>query len=378
MTSTTPETSTEARTATPVESGTESSELFQEITGLAQHVLTFDLGSEPADWEAVGAAGLISLALPESAGGDGTGLPGAAAVLIQAGRVACALPVFSTLALGALPLARFGTPEQQQRFLTPVVTRNAVLTAAVNEPSSALPSHPRTTARRDGNQWILDGTLLAVPDADHALVILVPVSAPDGPAIALVGPHGPGVHLTSTPAAGAQPRFAVHLRGAAIDAADLIPGAGAVRQLYRHALAGAALYAHGILSGALELTVKHVAERHQFGRPLATFQAVTQQVADVYMVARALELTASSAAERVHAGRSDDVEEQTAAHWVAHELLPALGTCHHLHGGLGVDRTYPLHRLAAAARDLVAVIGGPVAATDRLADSLDSLLEVTA
>jgi hypothetical protein len=299
-------------------------------------------------------------------------------VLVQAGRVAADPAVLSTLAFGALPLAAVATAEQQARYLTPVVSGNAVLTAALNEPSSSMPSRPRTTARRVGEDWIVDGTLLAVTAADRALRILVPVTTPDGAGIALVDPSGPGVELTGMPVAGAQPRFAVHLRGARVPAADLIPGGSVVAQLHRHALAGAALYAHGVLEAALGLTVRHVAQRQQFGRPLATFQAVTQQVADVYMVARALELTAFSAAARLHSGRPDDVEEQTAGHWVCHELLAALGICHHLHGGLGVDRSYPLHRLAAVARDLVAVVGGPTAATDRLADSLRSLPELRA
>jgi 3-oxo-4-pregnene-20-carboxyl-CoA dehydrogenase alpha subunit len=370
MTSTTP--------PAPAQSTDEASQLRREVTELAQHVLTPELGTGPQAWSAVCAAGLISLALPEQVGGDGTGLQGAAPVLIAAGQIACGLPVFSTLALGALPLAACGSADQQHRFLAPVVTRNAVLTAALNEPSSSMPRSPRTIARAAGDGWVLDGTVLAVPDADRALRILVPVMAPDGPAVALVDPRGAGVHLTGGPVAGAQPRFSVQLRAAALPAGDLIPGAQAVAQVHRHALAGAALYAHGLIEAALALTVRHVADRHQFGRPLATFQAVTQQIADVYMVARALELTASSAAERLHAGRPDDVEEQTAAHWVSHELLPALGICHHLHGGLGVDQTYPLHHLAGAARDLVAVIGGPVAATHRLAASLSTLPEMTA
>ena len=113
----------------------------------------------------------------------------------------------------------------------------------------------------------------------------------------------------------------------------------------------------GLLAGALALTTAHVATREQFGRPLAAFQAVAQQIADVYVASRTVHLTALAACWSLDTGtRPSDVD--VAAYWFAAESPPAARTCHHLHGGLGLDVTYPLHRYSGQLRDLVRLLGG--------------------
>jgi alkylation response protein AidB-like acyl-CoA dehydrogenase len=107
------------------------------------------------------------------------------------------------------------------------------------------------------------------------------------------------------------------------------------------------------VAGALDLTAEHVRIREQFGKPLATFQAVAQQIADVYIAARTLHLAALAACWRL-----DESDVAVAAYWLASEAPAALHTCHHLHGGLGVDAGYPLHRYYAATKDLVRLVGG--------------------
>jgi hypothetical protein len=119
--------------------------------------------------------------------------------------------------------------------------------------------------------------------------------------------------------------------------------------------------ADGVFAGALNLTAEHVRKRHQFGKPLATFQAVAQQIADLYVVARTVHLASCAASY----GFADD-DLDIAAYWVAAELPAALQTCHHLHGGLGVDVTYPLHRFYAQAKDLARLVGGASARLDRI------------
>ncbi len=119
--------------------------------------------------------------------------------------------------------------------------------------------------------------------------------------------------------------------------------------------------ADGVLAGALALTAEHLRTRHQFGKPLATFQAVAQQIADVYVVARTVHLASCAASNGL-----DDDDLDIAAYWVATELPAALQTCHHLHGGLGVDITYPLHRYYAQAKDLARLVGGSALRLDRI------------
>ncbi len=257
-------------------------------------------------------------------------------VLTEAGRAAIAVP---GLALGVLPLARHGIE----------VPEGALVTAALHEPSDPMTSRPRTTARGG----VINGVKIGVPAAAAAHRILVPVSTDEGAAVALVDPASPGVTPNPTPTSSGHPEFSLHLVGVPYDRTF-----DGLADLRRFALAGACATADGLLAAALELTKKHVATREQFGRPLATFQAVAQQIADVYISARTLHLATWSACWRLAEGLDADADLDIAAHWVGEELLPAIRTCHHLHGGLGLDVTYPLHRYYSLAKDLVRSIGG--------------------
>jgi 3-oxo-4-pregnene-20-carboxyl-CoA dehydrogenase alpha subunit len=109
-----------------------------------------------------------------------------------------------------------------------------------------------------------------------------------------------------------------------------------------------------------------VAAREQFGRPLAAFQAVAQHIADIYITSRTLHLAALSACWRMQAGRDAGADLDVAAYWLAGQAPEALRTCHHLHGGIGMDVTYPLHRYSALVKDLVRFVGGADYRLDRL------------
>ena len=108
----------------------------------------------------------------------------------------------------------------------------------------------------------------------------------------------------------------------------------------------------GVVSAALALTRDYVASRQQFGRPLAAFQAVAQQIADVYIASRTLDVATWSGIWR------QDGDLAVAAYWLTEEAPKAMQVCHHLHGGLGVDVTYPMHRYYSMTKDLVRFLGG--------------------
>jgi 3-oxo-4-pregnene-20-carboxyl-CoA dehydrogenase alpha subunit len=293
------------------------------------------LGRESAEnaWKALSRAGLLGLAVPERLGGDGLGLPEIAVLLTEVGRAGVTLPTLHTLALGVLPIVRLGTRRQQEELLAEVASGDRVLTAALREPVG-----PPATV--DGG--LLSGVKVGVGYAHVAHRILVSA----GEEVFLVDPHSAGVSLLRTPTSSGAPEFTVRL--------DRVPAQplGATDELERLAIAGACATGDGLLAGALAHTVEHVRTRKQFGRPLAAFQAVAQQIADVYIASRTLHLAAVSACR----GRDDD--QAVAGYWLAEEALPALHICHHLHGGLGVDIGYPLHRYYSATKDLVRLLYG--------------------
>jgi alkylation response protein AidB-like acyl-CoA dehydrogenase len=143
--------------------------------------------------------------------------------------------------------------------------------------------------------------------------------------------------------------------------------AESVGGLYQLAVAGACALADGALAGALALTRDHLATRRQFGRPLAQFQAVSQQIADVYIAARTLHLATVSACWRLAEGRDAAGDLDVAAYWCAEHAPRSVRICHHLHGGLGMDVTYPLHGYSSLAGDLVRFLGGADYRLERLA-----------
>ncbi|MEU6560473.1 acyl-CoA dehydrogenase family protein [Nocardia nova] len=117
-------------------------------------------------------------------------------------------------------------------------------------------------------------------------------------------------------------------------------------------------YASGLLSGALKLTAGHLGSRTQFGRPLATFQAASQEIADIYILATALESMSLYCNWTIDNGGSAGTGLDAALYFFAGEGRAAMQMCHHLHGGLGVDIGYPMHRYFSLAKDVVRHCGG--------------------
>ena len=305
------------------------------IVRLAGEVLSDHDGTPERLWKSLGQAGLLGLAVPQELGGAGLGATATGLLLTEIGRYAAQVPAWSTLALGVLPVARWGSPGQQ-RDLLPGVLEGRVLTAALGEPVTAT------------SDWRLTGTCHAVPDADRADRVLVRVQPMRA---ALVDPAAPGVTLLRTSTSAGTDEFSLRLEDVAAE-----PLGDGEADLERYAVAGACALGDGALAGALRMTADHVRDRHQFGRPLATFQAVAQQIADVYIASRTMHLAALAAGWGVDNG--SDADLWTAAYWLSSEALPALRTCHHLHGGLGLAADYPLHRHTALVRDLVRHLGG--------------------
>jgi len=307
----------------------------QAVADLAAQVLT---GPDP--WKALAQAGLLDADL---------GVLEIAVLLTEIGRRAPSMQALATLMTGALPLLRWGHPDPA------VASGEVLLTSALREPSDPAPAPP-ATALADGK---LTGTKIGVPYAEQSHRILVPASC----GVALLDPSAEGVTLTRTPSSSGEPEYTLRLDQA--PAERVLGGAECVRDLYRLAVAGACALADGAVAGALALTRDHVATRRQFGRPLATFQAVSQQIAEVYIASRTMHLATRAACWRLAEGHDAAADLEVAAYWCAEQAPESVRLCHHLHGGLGMDATYPLHRFSSLVSDLVRYLGGAQYRLDR-------------
>jgi 3-oxo-4-pregnene-20-carboxyl-CoA dehydrogenase alpha subunit len=339
----------------------ELSEAQRVIAASAADVLK---GAGDSPWPALAGAGLLALTLPGWLDGDDLGVLDAAVLLTEIGRAAALVPALATIMLGALPVARWGSRAQQERLLAGVGTGETILTAGIREQSEPRPAVPTTVATLTGEDvGVVTGTKIGVPYAAQTRWLLIPAAlAGGGRTVVVVDPVAAGVAITPTPASGDSPEATVQLDEAPITSvlrAGQEPGrTDAVDDLYLLATAGAAAQADGALAGALDLTSGYIAQRQQFGKPLATFQAVAQQIADVYIAGRTLHLAALSANWRLAAGLDATGDVDLAAFWLAQEGPAAMRTCHHLHGGIGVDMEYPMVRYSSMINDLTRFVGG--------------------
>ncbi|CAM3880462.1 acyl-CoA dehydrogenase family protein [Nocardiopsis rhodophaea] len=348
---------------------------------------------DTATWKAMAQAGLLGTAVGEDQGGTGPGPVEVAVVLREVGARTSRVPAFATLALGALPVALCGTPDQRAA-LAPVVTGDHILAAPLGAPGRAdgAITDPATTARRQGSDYLLHGVTTSVPYATAAHTLLIPARLDDGGVgVLLVPGDAPGLSRPPQPAGTPDPAYGTGLDGVRVPVTALLGGdttGAAARTLHRCALAGLAATVSGALTGALELTTEHVKTRRQFGRALAELQAVTMKVGDIYVAARALDAAmwagvwrlATSGAPNRRAGAGIDApsaaataaEDDTdhvlaaAALLITDQVLDAFYTAQHLHGGLGVDVTYPLHRHFSIGKWASAVLGGPETQLDAL------------
>jgi len=300
-------------------------------------------------WGALVDGGVTALPVPERLGGDGVGLPEVATVLTEIGRHGAITPALATLGFGVVPLLDLASDEQQDRFLAGV-TKGGVLTAAINEPGTALPDRP-STVFANGR---LSGTKVGVGYAGQADWMIVTADS----AVVVVSPKASGVEVVQTPTSNDSEEYTVTFGDVAVEDSAVLAGATAPR-VNQLVLATTGAYVDGLVAGALRLTADYVANRKQFGKPLSTFQTVAAQLAEVYIASRTIDLVAKSVVWRLSEGRDADDDLDVLGYWITSQAPPVMQLCHHLHGGMGMDITYPMHRYYSTIKDLTRVLGGP-------------------
>lgn len=318
-------------------------------------------------WKALADADLLGLAVPEPAGGQGLGLVELCLLLQAQGRCLAPVPLWSTLLLGALPIARFGSDRQVARFLPPVVSGDLVLTGALNGSAAATTGAPPVVAEPVGGNrgsWRLSGTELAVPDAHVAGRILVPATTGSGGVIlAMVDPAADGVRLERAVTTNRQIHPQLDLGSVLVGEEEVIcgprDGAAALDFMLTVAHTGLAAITLGVCESALAQTATYLNQRHQFGRPLSAFQGTMLRAADAAIDIEAIRVTLWQAAWRIDAGLPA-VEEVAVARWQAAERgQRVVHATQHLHGGVGADVAYPIHRYFLWGKQIELMLGGP-------------------
>jgi alkylation response protein AidB-like acyl-CoA dehydrogenase len=301
---------------------------------------------DAALWRELAAVDLLGTALPEAASGNGGGFLELGVLLAEVGWSVAPVPAYATLVLGADPIARHGTPEQQRRFLPGVVAGTRILSAALQEPGRSDPMSPSTKALRYGPNWRLDGAKELVPAAQLADTILIPASMEDGDVSLFLLPcDAHGVEIRPVATTNGEPHADVFLDGAIVSAHDRL--GGPIESLYTRALVGLCAIQLGVCERALRIAADYTSGREQFGRPIGSFQAVQQRLADAFIDVEAIRWTTWHAAWLIARGRPLEEARRAARiakFWAAEAGARVAATTQHVHGGIGIDVTYPLHR----------------------------------
>jgi alkylation response protein AidB-like acyl-CoA dehydrogenase len=324
-------------------------------------------------WRELANAGLLGIHLSEDVGGAGLDFVAACLVIEAAGRTAAYVPVVETMVYGAEPIARFGTDAQRKAWLPGVASGETILTAAMAElvgevilPGGTEPT-TTATAQPDGT-WLLSGTKACVPAALVADAMVVPATckaadgAVSGIASFIVDTGADGVALTPQTTTTGRPEAIVDLDGVRVGADRLLgedaDGAAVITLITEFAATALCVQEAGACASALDLTAEYTKTRVQFDKPIATFQAVGQRAADAYVDTEAIRLTAWQAASRLAAGLPAAAEVAVAKYWAAEGGQRVVHAATHLHGGVGVDRDYPLHRYFLLTRQIELTLGG--------------------
>ena len=347
----------------------------EQVRDLAQKILSdhvtqerlraVESGTEWFDretWNALAQSNLIGIAFSENHGGGGLSLFEAGLVLEQIGRHVAPVPYLATVVMGGLPIDRFGSDEQKSRLLLPAATGDAILTAALMEPAGDDGLPPATTARKDGSAWRLDGVKTSVPAAHVAERVLVPATTGAGKVgMFAVDPRAKGVELQRQKGTSGERLSLMVLKDVAVDANDVLGDPQGGREILdwtvERTLAGLCITELGVAAEALRMTAEYTSKREQFGKAIGSFQAVGQRAADAYIDVEAIRMTAYQAVWRLAQGLPATDEVRIAKFWAAEGGHRATYAAQHLHGGIGVDVDYPLHRYYVWSKQIELTLG---------------------
>lgn len=325
-------------------------------------------------WQELAAANLLGVAIPEEYGGLGFGIFELALVLEQQGRAVAPIPLLPTLAMGALAVTKFGSVEQRSRLLPAVTSGECILTGAFQEWGANDPMETSLEAELEGAQWIITGSKPAVPAGHIADYIIVPArTGTNEMSLFLIGTKSDGLTLTSSLTTNRELHTQINLNGVQ---AELLGETGQgklslVWVLERVNVAIAAIVV-GSCAKAMEMAAEYTSQREQFGRPLSHNQAVTQRAADCYIGTDAMRLVLWQAAWRLDAGYPAAEEVRIAKWWASEIGQKVVHDVQHLHGGMGADIDYPVHRYFLWVKQLENTLGGGSSQLARLGSLIAS------
>ncbi|OBK20328.1 acyl-CoA dehydrogenase [Mycobacterium asiaticum] len=305
---------------------------------------------------------ILTSAAATQLGGDGFGVLEQVAILVALGHQLAAVPYLESVVLASGALARFGSEELQQEWGAPAVKGEKILTVALDGEMGDGP-----VQAVDGR---LSGSRTLVFYGPVADAFLVPAETESGTAVFLVAADDPGVTVTPLQTTGLGSVAHLALDGTEVADARRVGGADVVTWLRTISSLGRSAYQLGVLERGLQMTAEYARTREQFDRPIGSFQAVGQRLADGYIDVKGLRLTLTQAAWKVAEDIPAEIDVASAAFWAADAGHRVAHSIVHVHGGVGVDTDHPVHRYFLAAKEAEFALGGATGALRQIGREL--------
>lgn len=319
--------------------------------------------------------GWVGMSIAEQSGGAGASLLETCLVLEELGRRAVASPLISA-EVGAEVLAG-AAGDGASALLDPIVAGSHIVAVATSAPGSVEQDlAPAAGTRADGG-WAISGVFDLVPYAHEGDTLLIAADL-QGRGLSLVRAELPadGIQIRRQRVIGGEARSRVRLDGWLAADRHVLPVAPAAvgdlmaaAQLRAAVLQGA--HAVGACEGALELSVTWAKDRQQFGRPIGSFQTVSNRCADMRLAVDAARLLVWEAAWSLSAGRPDAAARVSTAKGYLNGAAEVVVTnSHQVHGALGYSTEYPLHVFTRSLKAFQASLGTTEHHLDAVATSL--------
>ncbi len=317
-------------------------------------------------FDRLGELGLTGIVFPEEYGGAGADYISYATAVEELSRVcgSTGVTLSAHLSLCANPIYMFGTEEQKQKFLVPLAKGEKIGAFGLTEPSAGSDAGgTRTTATRDGNEWILNGSKIFITNAGDA-EIYVALARSDktaekhrGISAFIVEKGTPGFSFGKKEkkmGIRSSPTMELVFENCRIPADNLLGQEGQGFKVAMKTLDGGrigiAAQALGLAQGALDASLAYTKEREQFNKPIASFQGVSFQLADMATQIEAARLLIYNAAYRASAGLSYSQESAMAKLFASETAMRVTTQAVQLHGGYGYTREFPVERMMRDAK----------------------------
>jgi alkylation response protein AidB-like acyl-CoA dehydrogenase len=332
-------------------------------------------------WEKIAGLGWTALGIPEEYGGVGTFLD-LTVVLEEAGRALLPGPFFATMGLAVPCLIEAGTEAQKKEVLGAIADGSARATLALTEPSGKWDAGSVTlTGKPSGGGWQLDGVKLFVPDAEAADYIVVAArtrgEGEDGISLFLIKGRPQGMTVNPLKTLDMTRRWGeVRFDGVKLDSASLMGAAGKTWPQLKRALewATAALCAE-MIGGAqkvLETSTEYAKTRHQFGKPIGIYQAVSHKLADMLVLSESGRSATYYAAWTIDADAPDrSLAASMAKAYVSDAYRKVAGDGIQVHGGIGFTWEHDMHLYFKRAKSSEVTLGDATYHRELVAQSLD-------